>query len=265
MASAELETIAAAELAVKLALESKLRPQIKRAFASVATDLAITWASRQTIPDMRQHQQAVEVILLEHYKACGRAFGGTIRARLGKGMIYRAESKVADPLDAQIAGNLLEWAKAHARQQSLYIADTTSQDLAKITSAVASEPVPIGSPAPTATQQAARIVRDFNASVSERIEAIVITETNAATENAKQVEAQELYKVNRLPGAAKKTWVARLDNRTREEHMRAEGQTREFDGLYTVWGEQLSYPGDTSHGASVKNVIHCRCSSILTW
>ena len=29
-------------------------------------------------------------------------------------------------------------------------------------------------------------------------------------------------------------------------------------------GEYLMYPTDTSHGASVKNTINCRCESVLT-
>lgn len=56
-----------------------------------------------------------------------------------------------------------------------------------------------------------------------------------------------------------KTWRSAHDSKTRDAHAAADGQTVKFDQTFVVGGEELMFPGDTSHGASAKNVIQCRC------
>lgn len=55
-------------------------------------------------------------------------------------------------------------------------------------------------------------------------------------------------------------WIATRDTRTRDIHAMADGETVPMDMPYLVGGEQLMFPGDTSHGASGRNVINCRCT-----
>mgnify|MGYP000877078475 CR=1 FL=1 len=54
-----------------------------------------------------------------------------------------------------------------------------------------------------------------------------------------------------------KTWHSAHDSKTRHEHAKADGQTVRFDEPFTVWGEQMMFPGDSS--GSAKNIINCRC------
>lgn len=56
-----------------------------------------------------------------------------------------------------------------------------------------------------------------------------------------------------------KTWVADLDERTREAHVLANGQTVPYNGLFLVKGQYLRYPGDMSFGATMDNIANCRC------
>lgn len=56
-----------------------------------------------------------------------------------------------------------------------------------------------------------------------------------------------------------KTWRSAHDSKTRDAHAVADGQTVKFDQTFIVGGEELMFPGDTSHGASAKNIIQCRC------
>ena len=59
----------------------------------------------------------------------------------------------------------------------------------------------------------------------------------------------------------KKIWLATMDNITRDIHMSADGQkTETLEGSFSVGGENLGYPGDSSRGASAGNVINCRCA-----
>ncbi|MDD4575241.1 MAG: phage minor head protein [Bacteroidales bacterium] len=85
----------------------------------------------------------------------------------------------------------------------------------------------------------------------------------ARTETTR-VENSARYEVGKqgekLGFKMKREWVATTDERTREEHADADGQQVDMDEPFTVGGEQLMYPGDTSLGASAGNTINCRCT-----
>jgi len=53
-------------------------------------------------------------------------------------------------------------------------------------------------------------------------------------------------------------WLSTNDNRTRPEHIAANGQVVSVGGTFTVGGEQLRYPGDPN--GSLWNIIQCRCT-----
>lgn len=55
-------------------------------------------------------------------------------------------------------------------------------------------------------------------------------------------------------------WLATHDARTRHAHGMADGQRVGVDEPFTVGGEKLMFPGDTSHGASGWNIYNCRCT-----
>lgn len=55
-----------------------------------------------------------------------------------------------------------------------------------------------------------------------------------------------------------KEWVATNDERTRDSHRSADGQTREMDQPFDINGYAMMYAGDMNAPAS--EVINCRCS-----
>jgi SPP1 gp7 family putative phage head morphogenesis protein len=59
-------------------------------------------------------------------------------------------------------------------------------------------------------------------------------------------------------GATHKEWLSIMDDRTREAHAEADGQTVVMDDSFEVDGESLDYPGDPS--GSAENCCMCRCS-----
>lgn len=61
-------------------------------------------------------------------------------------------------------------------------------------------------------------------------------------------------------------WLSTPDSRTRDgeyDHVNADGTEATESGYFTVSGEKMEFPGDTSHGASAGNVINCRCTNIF--
>ena len=61
-----------------------------------------------------------------------------------------------------------------------------------------------------------------------------------------------------------KEWVSISDEKTREAHISANGQTVGIDENFIVGGEVLRFPGDMTQGASLANTINCRCTVIYT-
>lgn len=57
-----------------------------------------------------------------------------------------------------------------------------------------------------------------------------------------------------------KEWMCSMDDDSRKWHKRADGQVVPVDEPFIVGGEKLMHPGDSSLGASAKNVINCRCT-----
>jgi len=55
----------------------------------------------------------------------------------------------------------------------------------------------------------------------------------------------------------KKEWISMRDDKVRDDHAEADGQTVGLDDFFLVGGEQLEYPGDPN--GSIENIINCRC------
>lgn len=54
-----------------------------------------------------------------------------------------------------------------------------------------------------------------------------------------------------------KEWLAAFIERSREEHIAADGQIVPLDSTFSVWGEELRHPGDSNGRA--ENIINCLC------
>jgi hypothetical protein len=65
-----------------------------------------------------------------------------------------------------------------------------------------------------------------------------------------------------LVGVTYKQWLTAEDDKVRETHAEADGQTVPVDQPFDVGGEQLDYPGDPA--GSDDEVCNCRCTVIYT-
>ncbi len=81
---------------------------------------------------------------------------------------------------------------------------------------------------------------------------IARTETQAALQEAGSAAADDL-------GATTKEWVAIEDDRTRDTHRQADGQTVPIGGKFRVGAAALRHPGDMSAGHP-EETINCRCA-----
>lgn len=83
------------------------------------------------------------------------------------------------------------------------------------------------------------------------------TEMIARTETIRSSNAgtQELFQEW---GVKEHEWLSTKDDRTRPDHLEADGQAVGIDQPFSVGGEMLMYPGDPSGSAG--NTINCRCT-----
>lgn len=77
-----------------------------------------------------------------------------------------------------------------------------------------------------------------------------------------QNESNSAYNYSDYDNAKKngkqyKTWLAEVDDKTREWHLEVDGTKIPIDEMFTVGGEQMRYPHD--YNASPDNIINCRC------
>jgi hypothetical protein len=114
--------------------------------------------------------------------------------------------------------------------------------------------------------------KDFKNRAFNRANTISATVTQKAAEGAKQIERDTLANVQtqmdvRVAGVdpikTDEFWISMGDNIVRGSHIAADGQKKE-GGVFTVQGQSLRFPGDTSLGATANNVIGCRCSALTS-
>lgn len=94
--------------------------------------------------------------------------------------------------------------------------------------------------------------------IPNRSEVIARTETISASNMGSLAAAQSTGL------ALQKEWLATRDDRVRDAHLSADGQTANLDDPFKVGGETLMFPGDSSLGASAENTIQCRCAQTYT-
>lgn len=105
----------------------------------------------------------------------------------------------------------------------------------------------------TVPETATAIQAGVNSMAGYTAEALARTDLIGLANGGSIVAAREV-----LGPTTMKTWLATPDERTRETHVEADGQTVPLEQPFTVGGELLDYPGDPS--GSDEEVINCRCT-----
>lgn len=91
--------------------------------------------------------------------------------------------------------------------------------------------------------------REFN-----KIANITTTTSTLAESEGRQSFMDDMAKAG---NKVTKTWVCIRDSKTRDAHMKANGQTVPYDECFIVDGEELMYPADPN--GSPDNINRCRC------
>lgn len=134
------------------------------------------------------------------------------------------------------------------------ISETTRDDLVRILQSAVNDGIGIDRAANRITETLPQLTQN-RATTIARTE-IIPASNQAVDAAARAAETSEL----------EKEWVSAQDARVRTrpqddfDHLAADGQIVDMNEAFTVSGERLRWPGDTSFGASAGNVINCRCA-----
>ncbi|MBX4215693.1 hypothetical protein KW797_01970 [Candidatus Parcubacteria bacterium] len=63
-------------------------------------------------------------------------------------------------------------------------------------------------------------------------------------------------------GVEEREWLATQDDRTRDDHLAADGQVMGINEPFVIGGFEMMYPGDDSLGAPLDEIINCRCATL---
>ncbi len=274
------------ELAQKMRMEKPVAVQVRNTLRNMSNDLATTYAATGQTLDAGQYYDDFVGILRPAYRKAANFFG----TQAEKELIRNAD----DPQHSLLLGAFASLALINAttiRQEIEAFEVAKSQDVL----AFINRQVPIRAQEITNTNQK-ELERSLNGATAELVAAgaafgalevgrlasrkfrdtslwrgntIAATEIQNAAEGAKQIEATNLQKAiqpvrNQQLGALDtvKEWHTQGDEVVRQAHVQADLQRVGFRDAFTVGGEQLRFPGDTSLNATAGNTINCRCSSI---
>lgn len=250
-------------LAAKLALEIEL----VKPLAYVLSAYLGTWARNEgymPIWDQTGHRNMIERVLLRHYARTVSVMSGQVPT---------SETNIDSvALGPAHAASL----RQRAHNQTLHMVRGMDRDLATILATMPEPPMPPpdltgkgGSEIETkktawSVQYAARFketARQAWHKLKGRLKAMVNLETEAVSEQYQVEWVRQKHANSRIY----KTWHNPMDGRERAWHHQAHLDYSEtgipVDQPFIVGGEELMQPGDSSRGASLANLINCRCHS----
>lgn len=211
----------------------------------------------QIVPLMDLHKDRLGRIFESLWRASAKDFIEHTGARV-KSMRFEKKERLdaailADAVDIsvpQLVNRVMtEIVIANGLQRITDIAETTRSDIGALTTRGIAEGL--------TEREVASLIYDLAPTKSRsRSQTIARTETHYAANAGAQETAQA------TGVEMQREWVASLDERTRDNHVVADGQTVGMNEPFIVGNAQLMYPGDQSAGAP-SETINCRCAVVF--
>lgn len=251
-----------AQLAQKIKNEKTVRSELRKTFNLILRDYRVL-VSQGFIPTGRsayRYQGAIESILYNHYSRVQRKFKNMV------GPDLKQDDQDKEELLALL---LLEWKDFESLNAAKAISNTTSDNMVSAYNRAMRDTQEEDL---SAAGLAALATLYLRRRLYAREEGISILETQKAAESTKLMEGLvevgtegSIIRSALRNGSVEatpllKTWRTMRDNKVRTPHKLAESQTVPALMPFIVKGQNLMYPGDMSLGATIDNVINCRCT-----
>lgn len=259
---------AESELRRKMRLERRMMPDIRSVFSQMVGEYVDQLSAIGSVPQAIDFIDEWRTILRRQYRRVGKEFLNTQRQSKFYDIILETKQELTPEQSAELSAGFTAWARQYGIDQASFITQTNQSDYTeafqKATAQAEEQFQETGvslSTAAIAALAGIQLRRLFNG----RVGAIANMQTQAPAEEAKKREAVSIARAEGTPTETiDKTWLTVGDERVRIAHILANGQSRPENAAFTVAGENLRYPGDNSLGASIGNVINCRCSALYS-
>lgn len=225
----------------KIRLEASLIAALLRLLRRIASHLVSVYKENKVLSAVA-YQQQFETLLLNQYKK--------INLKVTSKYV-NADTQDEKTIDKEAFTSFKNLMLLSLIGRIVLILATTQKDINRLTNKQRT------SDSPNNTTQ---LKIAFLAASLYRARLIGITETQNAFELKKHVISNRILQSE--GHKLKKSWITIMDGKERPWHGEAFGQTVFANELFTVDGQSLMYPGDTSHGATASNICNCRCSAI---
>jgi hypothetical protein len=252
------------DLAIKLKFERQLAIKMRTMFRQISRTVKHEYLVEGRVPlQLNQFFEVdLEGILRKHYRKVAKRFNNRLKEQVIKSILPQfLEIKSSAVLEKAINDYII----LRSRLQTEIISNTTQKEILKAYTEAAFEGQTL-----TREEYAEEASFAFERRAMGRADTIGLTETQNIAEKTKDLEAQYFFAENELVAGGVaiteenaellKTWSAILDKVTRPTHVEADDQTVPKDDPFIVGGAQLMFPGDTSLGAPLDEIINCRCN-----
>jgi len=261
-------------LTLKLALEKTFTRELVSYFKNIREDVISFYTATGLLINADVYQKQTEGLLERHYKRVIKNFINegrySYRKSLeAKGIEYKQEQEEEDEkIKATSVLIALAFVETIIQKRASQLLETTSDNIKDSVKRATEK----------ARESGTKINEEFNKGLNRTFKGrqpmIALTETQFMAERAKNIEAAVISRGGDVDPDSindgvvvgkpdvKKEWATILDEKTRWAHAMADGQVQNMNDPYVVNGENLMYPGDTSMGASIENIVNCRCSSL---
>jgi len=250
------------DLVRKLALENQLKRDLNKINNKIVDGTIRRFNDSGLAYDASLAEEDLTNVLNDHYENTSDVFSDQISSVLPSDIAVTAAETAL--VQTALAGYFV----ARAVEQAQIITATNQRNISDSIQGAGETRDEQGEPL-SRRDQAREAGARTSRKLKQRQQGIATTETQQAAEVSKATEAEILVgkQASIIAGSpifasVPKEWVTVGDEKVRFAHVRADSQTVDLSKPFTVGGELLRYPGDTSLGASAGNVINCRCSSI---
>lgn len=272
----------------KLKYEKRLEKALRSLFKKIADDLVVFYSANGQIQIIQEYEQELTVILKKSYREVSKFFSEHYDREMQNQkddgdnselliFLILLRKRATSDIFIQIDKEIKRIAPLHSAQILKTTQNIIVSELEKADAALSgSGEFPTNK---EVVDEAAPVIRERN-----RTRAGNIPETEVGTaagigsgaeddvfetaidNQKKNPNIDEVLKPEVLEDFIAleliKTWMSILDKVTREAHLDAHGQEVDVHEPYTVGGEKLMQPLDSSLGASIGNIVNCRCNSI---
>jgi len=272
------------DLRSKIKLEKDFIRKLTRLNNQIIKKTVLDFGRDGVVLNAREFESELSELLDNQYNRAAKEFSSQIRDILPEDLesTEKENSLITDALIVFFAARVIDQSQIITRtnqrdiSQSIVSANRQLQELA--------EPGEIVSTIAVAATAGALLRRKLKG----RTRTIATTEVQVASESSKSTETSILTRnkaslprpalaipqpqvivpelpVGLTPPPVEKEWVTAGDEVVRVSpfsHVEADGQKVNINESFNVGGQLLRIPGDTSQGASLSNVLNCRCASV---